>query len=318
MTPPRTQCKHQGMERIPYLGQTITRWRVGGSTFLAVPEKGARLMNWNLTLGDGSVRDVIYWPELASMDDFWKVRGGNPILFPFNGRSFDRGDIYFWRDARGVRRPMPMHGLARQAAFKVVSLDPTGFAAQWVPGPEAPESYPYDCEFTVTYRFEPLGLTCEFALKNLGTEPLPWSAGHHFYFTLPWNEGQTRGDYLIRIPATRRFRHSPTGALVPGPALKDEERFSNPDLVDTLHTGLRGNAVVFGEKDRPGDVTVKIGTAKVPPPDATFVTWTGDDKAPYYCVEPWMGPPNAPENKVGLHLVPPGNTEKFTVSIKVG
>jgi galactose mutarotase-like enzyme len=305
------------MERIPYLGQTLMRWRVGRSTFLALPEKGARLMNWNLTLGDGSVRDVIFWPEIGSLDDFYRVRGGNPILFPFSGRTFDHGDIYFWRDPHGVRRPMPMHGLARQGEFRVVGADPAGFAAQWVPGEEARTCYPCDCEFTVTYRFESLGLACEFRLKNLGSEPLPWSAGHHFYFTLPWNEGTTRGDYLIRIPATTRQRHGPAGNLIPGPALQLEESLANPDLIDTLHTGLRSNEVVFGEKGRPGDVAVRLGTAKVPPPDAAFVTWTADDASPFYCVEPWMGPPNAPENKVGLHWVAPGQTETFTVSVKV-
>jgi D-hexose-6-phosphate mutarotase len=74
------------MEKIPYQGQTLTRWRVGNSTFLALPERGARLMNWNITLGDGSVRDVLYWPEHADFGNFAKVRGGNPILFPFNAR----------------------------------------------------------------------------------------------------------------------------------------------------------------------------------------------------------------------------------------
>jgi len=317
LTLARTQCKHGGMERIPYLGQTLTRWRVGRSTFLAQPEKGARLMNWNLTLGDGSVRDVIFWPETTSLEEFYKVRGGNPILFPFSGRTFDQGDIYFWRDTHGVRRPMPMHGLARQAEFRIVSTDPAGFSAQWVPGDEGRACYPYDCEFTVTYRFESLGLTCEFRLKNLGSEPLPWSAGHHFYFTLPWSEGTTRSDYLIRIPAAKRQRHAPTGKLIPGPELQLEENLANPDLIDTLHTELRGNEAVFGEKGRPGDVTVRIGTDRVPPPDAAFVTWTADDDSPFYCVEPWMGPPNAPENKVGLHFVPPGRTEIFTVSVKV-
>src|SRR5438876_893608 len=106
------------MEKISYLGQTIVRWRVGNSTFLALPEKGARLMNWNLQLGDGSVRDVVYWPELEELDDIAKVRGGNPILFPFNARCYDRGDIHFWRGPDGVRRPMPMHGFARQGEFK--------------------------------------------------------------------------------------------------------------------------------------------------------------------------------------------------------
>ena len=30
-----------------------------------------------------------------------------------------------------------------------------------------------------------------------------------------------------------------------------------------------------------------------------------------------MGPPNAPENKLGLHFVAPGKTEKFTVAVAV-
>lgn len=305
------------MEKVSYLGQTLTRWRVGKSTFLARPELGARLMNWSLTLGDGSVRDVLYWPELTSLDGFYRVRGGNPILFPFNGRTFDQGDIHFWRAADGVRREMPMHGLARQGDFRVTHADATGFTALFLPGAEARTCYPYDYEFTVRYRFESLGLVCEFALHNLGQVPLPWSAGHHFYFTLPWTEGLTREDYAIRIPATRRVKHDPKGTLTPGPVLKEIESLANPELLDTIHLGLAQNTVVFGERGHAGDVIIKLGADKVPAPDATFVTWSESATAPYYCVEPWMGPPNAPENKVGLHWVEPGKTQVFTVAITV-
>jgi galactose mutarotase-like enzyme len=306
------------MEKIPYQGQTLTRWRVGQSTFLALPEKGARLMNWNVTLGDGSVRDVLYWPENADFADIAKVRGGNPILFPFNGRCFDRGEIFFWRAADGVKRAIPIHGIARQGDFKVTRIDERGFIAQFMPGDEARAAYPFDYEFTVTYRFEPFGLTCEYMLKNLGTVPLPWSAGHHFYFTVPWSEGTKRSDYLIRIPATKRLKQDAAGQLVAGPTtLQPEENLANKELVDTFHTALRGNEVVFGEKGKPGDVIVRLGTAKVPPPEATFVTWSLADDSPFYCVEPWMGPANAAEHKVGLHFVAPGATDKFTVSVAV-
>lgn len=308
----------RAMEKVSYLGQTLTRWRVGQSTFLALPEKGARLMNWNITLGDGSVRDVLYWPEQADLGDITKVRGGNPILFPFNGRCFDGGEIFFWRAPDGVRRPMPMHGFARQGVFKVVHLDARGFSALLIPGAEARVSYPFDYEFTVTYLFEPFGLMCEFALKNLGRDPLPWSAGHHFYFTVPWSESATRRDYLIRISATNRLKQDPTtGQLVPGPVLQTDENLANPALIDTLHTGLRTNEVVFGEKGRPGDVIVRLGTQKMPPPDAAFVTWAPAEDSPFYCVEPWMGPPNAAEHKMGLHFVKPGETGKFVVSVNV-
>jgi galactose mutarotase-like enzyme len=305
------------MEKIPYQGQTLSRWQVGNSTFLALPEKGARLMNWNITLGDGSVRDVLYWPEDADFNEIAKVRGGNPILFPFNGRTFDHGDIFFWRGADGVRRPMPIHGIARQGAFALVHADPRGFVAQFVPGDEARTCFPFKYDFVVTYRFEPFGFTCEFALTNLGTEPLPWSAGHHFYFTVPWTEGTTRSDYIIRLPAGKRMRQDSTGALVAGPQLSTDENLGNPALIDTFHTALKGNEAVFGEKGRPGDVIVRLGADKVPPPDALFVTWTLAEESPFYCVEPWMGPPNAPEHKVGLHQVIPGDTQKFTVSVSV-
>ena len=305
------------MEKVNYQGQTLTRWQVGNSTFLALPERGARLMNWNVRLGDGSVRDVIYWPENADFADIAKVRGGNPILFPFNGRCFDRGDIFHWRAADGVRRPMPLHGIARQGDFKVTRLDARGFDALFVPGDEARACYPYAYEFTIAYRFEPLGLWCEFALTNLGAEPLPWSAGHHFYFTLPWSEGTTRSDYSIRIPATKRLRHDPTGALIQGPELGEKETFGNAALVDCIHAGLRGHEAVFGEEGRPGSIAVRLGTDPVPPSDAVFVTWTLAETSPFFCVEPWMGPPNAPENKLGLRWVKKGETQKFSVAVNL-
>jgi len=305
------------MENVPYQGQNLTRWRVGNSTFLALPERGARLLNWNIALADGSVRDVIYWPEDADFSDIAKVRGGNPILFPFNGRCFDQGEIFFWRTSDGVRRAIPMHGIARQGTFKVARIDARGFVAQFIPDDLARSAYPFEYDFTVTYGFEPVGLTCEFALTNLGREPLPWSAGHHFYFKLPWAEGTRRSDYRIRIPATKRLRQDPTGALIAGADLKFEESLGNPVLLDTLHGGLRSNEVVFGEPGRGGDVCVELGTEKVPAPDAVFVTWTLADTSPFYCVEPWMGPPNAPGNKLGLHLVPPGQTQRFSVRVSV-
>ncbi len=303
------------MEQVPYLGQTLRRWSVGQSTFLAVPERGARLMHWHVTLGDGSVRDVLYWPELTTLDGFHSVRGGNPILFPFNGRSFDAGDIFFWRSPDGQRREMPMHGIARQGRFDVARIDERGFMAVFVPDAKARECYPFSYEFSVVYRFSSLGLTCEFILKNTDQVAIPWSAGHHFYFTLPWEEGRGRGDYSIRIPATRVRRHNTRGHLVPGPAFGPEESLGNPELVDSIHFGLKSNTAMFFPSGGGSGVAVKNGLDAVPHPEMAFVTWSADAEAPYYCVEPWMGPPNAPETKVGLHWVPPGRSQSYVVEV---
>jgi galactose mutarotase-like enzyme len=306
------------MDKIPYFGQTLMRWRVGGSTFMAIPEKGARLMNWNIEMGDGSVRDVIHWPEISSLADFQKVRGGNPILFPFCARTFDKGDAGFWRDAAGERRPMPMHGFARQGTFRTTRVDDSGFEALLVPGDEAKAAYPFSYEFRVSYRFSAMGLTCNLTLENMGDQPLPWSAGHHFYFKVPWSEGASRRDYLIHIEAGERLHQDALGKLVAGPKLAVNERLDNPALIDTFHASLKSPDAVFGEKGQPGDVTVRLGAEDTPPAGSVFVTWTQADDSPFYCVEPWMGPANAPEHGIGLHLVPPGSRETFTVSVAVG
>ncbi len=305
------------MEQVSYLGQTLTKWRVGPSTFLAYPELGARLMNWNLTFGDGSIRDVLYWPETSSLEGFAKVRGGNPILFPFCARSYDDGELHMWRDPDGVRRPMGMHGFARQGSFKIVRLDERGFGAVLQPDEEARQSYPFEYEFSVSYRFGPLSLACELVLANHDSRPIPWCAGHHFYFTVPWTEGHARADYAIRIPATRTLRQSPTGELIPGPKLRLEESLANPELVDTFHLGLKNHAVVFGPANAPGEVTLHLGVDPIPPASHTVVTWAAKADSPFYCVEPWMGPANAPAHQLGLQWVAPGQSQRFVVDVAV-
>lgn len=308
------------MEKIPYHGHTITRWKVGESTFLAIPEQGARLMSWNTVRPDGSLRKVIYWPEPepGQAADFLEIHGGNPVLFPFSGRCYDKGEIFFWRDSDGTRRAIPIHGIARQSKFAVTRCDAHGFSAQLLPSDETRAIYPHDFEFTVTYRFEPRRLVCDYTLRNLDTRSLPWSAGHHFYFAIPWNEGLTRADYTIRIPAAKTLKPDyANGQLIPGPATEMEMSLADPRLVATYHADLTDNTVTFGPKGGAEQVAVTLGTDKPPSPGAVFTTWTLDDKVPYFCVEPWMGPANAPEHGIGLHKLPPGQTQTFTVVVEI-
>ncbi len=306
------------METITYLGKTLHKWTIGRSTFLACPEKGARLMNWNVAHADGSVRDVIYWPETDTLEDFAGIRGGNPILFPFCGRTYADGERAQWIAPDGIRRPMPQHGFARQGTFEIVTADEHGFTARLLPDGEAREAYPYEYEFCVIYRFEATVLYVELRLKNLGRTPLPWSAGHHFYFTLPWSEGRTRADYLVRVPAREAVRHLPDGSLSPLPAPARETRVDSPDLVDRIHTRLRKNKITVEEEETGDSVVLRLGSDdRTPDPDTALVTWTASEDSPFYCVEPWMGPPNSPDHNRGLHWVEPGRSSSFLVEVRV-
>lgn len=305
------------MEEIEYLGETIYRWEVGASTYLASPTRGARLMNWNLSYPDGTFRDIVHWPHLDSIDQLVKARGGNPILFPFSARTFSKGEIHKWVAPNGETLPMPMHGFARQNAFEITRVDKTGFAAKLVQDEVAQEAYPFDYDFEVIYRFQEKECSVELRLTNHGKEVMPWSAGHHFYFTIPWLEGTTRADYDLRIPAKKAARHAPNGTLDAVKGNKKIESINNPAIVDRIHYQLTDARVECICKEDDSRLEIEIGTQATPNPGYALVTWTETDSSPFFCIEPWMGPPNAPENDIGLHQVGPGEAQAFSVTIRV-
>jgi len=306
------------METIDYGGVTLHRWTCGPSSFLARPELGARLMNWNVQMSDGSVRDVIQWPEGADFGNFAKVRGGNPILFPFAARSFSKGKIGYWPDQDGTVRPMPIHGFARNGAFNIVAINDEGFTAKLQPTEDDHLAYPYDYRFTVRYEFCELSIKVILTLENLDTQPILWSAGHHFYFALPWREGSKRGDYRFKIPAKACYTHAENGTLIPVKPFDKCSSFGNDENSNRIYTQLNGELMTFGPKDGNEDVAIRIlqNTDTASPANA-MVIWTEFKDSPFYCVEPWMGPPNSVEHKIGLHTVEPGQRSSFAVEVSV-
>ncbi len=304
------------MEIIDHQGLRVHRWQCGPSIFLACPERGARLMQWKLRLANGSVREVIHWPDAADTDNFAKVRGGNPILFPFAARTYHKGQSGRWRCPDGAIRPMPQHGFARDGTFSLVETSENGFSAKLLPDEAAREAYPFDYRFSVRYVFEMLSFKVFLRLENLGHTPIPWSAGHHFYFKLPWHEGLTRKDYRFIIPAKKCFTHAPNGTLELVKPFAAEADFAQPNISDRIFTRLNGNEARFGPKSGEEDIGIRlladVGTYST---WNAFVIWTERDDSPYYCVEPWMGPPNSPEHKKGLHAVNPGEAAEFGVEV---
>jgi galactose mutarotase-like enzyme len=212
---------------------------------------------------------------------------------------------------------MPMHGIARQGTFEITRIDETGFASRLIPDAKANEAYPYEYDFEVVYRFEEKELTVELRLRNNDTVPIPWSAGHHFYFNLPWIEGTTRSDYEITIPAKKACRHAADGSLFEANLPKRKESIANPELIDRIHYDLSRPVVTCECLLDNSKIEIEMGADRKPHPEYTVVTWTESDTAPYFCIEPWMGPPNSPETKVGLHMVNPGEREAFSVTVRV-
>jgi len=212
---------------------------------------------------------------------------------------------------------MPMHGFARDRHFDMLEENNESIKLKLIPTNEDREAYPFEYEFQVAYGFEMLALEVEFTLQNLDDQKIPWSAGHHFYFTLPWQSGFGRGHYRIIFPGCKGVYQAADGSLVPTDFKGGEVSMDDPTLVDRIHHRLKENKVRFGLKNGEEDVTVIVSDSVRPLPGATVVTWTQSNDSPFYCVEPWMGPPNSPEHKKGLHWVEPGETDRFKVRISL-
>jgi len=294
----------------------LQKWQCGPSTFLARPEFGARLMNWNLRMPDGSVRDVILWPEDADDENFAKIRGGNPILFPFSARTYHKGKIGYWKDQEGTVRPMPQHGFSRGGAFEITEMNDHGFIAKLQPDEAAREAYPFNYTFTVRYVFSDVSFKVYFELTNHDDHPILWSAGHHFYFALPWHDALSRKDYRFKVPAKKGYTHAPDGALQPIKPFAPEHSFDEPNISDTIYTRLNGDQAVFGPNGGEEDIGIRIlGESSTYSTWNAFVIWTEKPDSPFFCVEPWMGPPNSPEHGKGLHAVSAGESSTFGVEV---
>lgn len=297
----------------------VYRWTKGPSTWLACPQWGAKLWEWTLNLAGNRKRPVIYWPEnFSSPEDYERVRGGNPILFPFSGRTFHKGKEGFWKPSTTHEVvPMPRHGFARCGQFEILSLDQDGFHVRLLPTEQDTLCYPFRYQFEVRYQFEELSLKVDMILHNQDEQPIPWSAGHHFYFAVPWHNGGSRADYEVQMDARKAWRHAADGKLVAQEKPEFPLNTADPNGLDRIHVKLKSNRITLAPRNQEEPVTLLAGHASPPAQNLTVVTWSESVDSPFYCVEPWMGVPNAPENKSGLHQVLPGETDSFHVEIKL-
>lgn len=271
---------------------------------LLTPSAGGRLVRW---IHDGS--DMLYWPQDADWSRPARIRGGNPLLFPFIGRHFVDGEAGRWRAPDGVVRALPQHGFARDLPFEVSEVDPRGSIRMALTDSALThDSYPYAFAFEVAYRLTDDALEAEFRVENRGDTPMPFYAGHHFYFAVPH---QLRTQARLSMPPARRVRQRADGSLTEGIAGERDYALDDPRLQDTFHVldhpvppcelMMPANAPAEGTRlrfhlDAPGSTV----------PWQAITTWTEREDADFYCVEPWLGLPDAIHRTGAAIWLPPG------------
>lgn len=292
-----------------FQGQDLVRIGSDDNYILLAPAQGGRLVRW-VCRG----QDILYWPADANAD--WtrvaKVRGGNPLLFPFIGRHFVDGEPGKWCDSAGAIHDLPQHGFARDLPFVVSEVSETAVSLTLASSAATLPGYPFAFVFTVTYRLLPDGLEVTLRTRNdgaSGTPPLPYYAGHHFYFALPHDQ---RAQSRASMPAALRMRQQADGSVAPSGHGDPEYPLDDPRLQDTFHVLQGTGAVQLELPARTIDIALDVEDMAGLVPWYAVTTWTERDDSDFYCAEPWLGLPNAIEHGQGLRWIEAG-AEEFAV-----
>jgi aldose 1-epimerase len=117
-----------------------------------------------------------------------KVGGQGDVLIPFPGRvaqgryTFDgQSHQMELNDKEG---PSAIHGFLRQVLWESEQSSDDEIIFTTALAADAHPGYPFTLAARVAYRLDDGGLTCEFALGNLGDTAAPVAAGFHPYFTI--------------------------------------------------------------------------------------------------------------------------------------
>jgi galactose mutarotase-like enzyme len=293
------------MQQTLFQNHSVYQLQNGDAVCHVSPENGARLLDWKI-----AGVPVIHWPDDADWNNIPHVRGGNPILFPFVGRHFVNGEIGFWKDQKGVVRELPMHGFARDLPFEVIDSSGSHLTMRLRSNDATRQMYPFEFEFDVIYELRETSLQSTFITRNTGENPLPYYAGHHFYLEIPHAE---RADWKIQLPCKRwGWQDVKNGAIRTAEAASSATTLADPAIIDRFHLEFTEPKVLLTSSQK--QITFSWD-ATAPWFDVT--TWTQNETADFYCVEPWLGLPDAIHQGIGLRILAAGETEEASCVISL-
>jgi len=269
----------------------MNRIEISNDSLAAVvyPDYGG--MVGRLTLGDIG----IFHLDEARLSEGAVLAGGNPVLFPFAGRT--EGDRY---ELYGRTYRMPFHGLVRDSAFGVerrekagVTLIRTG-CAEW-----REDCYPFDFALRLEYALEGSELRMTARVANRDGRPMPHAFGWHPYFT---TTDKTRARLTPNMARCERW-----GAAGKTPVPAAEIELARP--ADYVFSGRTDDVVeLISPADHYGARVRSDAAFRALVVCAKFDGTT--------CVEPWMGLPGAINARENLQWVAPHREARYDCLIE--
>jgi len=137
----------------------------------------------------------------------------------------------------------------------------------------------------VTNQLVPNGPEVVLETRNTGSQPMPYYAGHHFYFALPHEQ---RMQSHLSMPTSERMRQNGDGSLTKPQTGNCTYTVDDPRLQDTFHVLRAAGPVRLAMPSRTIEIALNEG---ITVPWYAVTSWTERDDSDFYGIEPWLGLP---------------------------
>jgi galactose mutarotase-like enzyme len=291
------------------------------TTFKILPEFGCNLFHWSI----GSER-VLYAPEGFSTGSERYFYGGNPILFPSVGRTWDCRekppvpDRYrLWGHSEGLE--MPIHGIVPFGRWQKIredkQADQVRLEYQFSVSPDVLEKYyPFEVGFNLRYTLKAHSMAMEGIFENKGKTPAPFAFGVHPYFYV-----EDRTQIQIQLPCREKMVLDPELLIPIG-----LEPFNTPELsleadktYDMGFSGLYEKRVTLKNRTTGRSIAVDFDSQI-----ETFVLYSAAG-GKFICAEPWtrglggfetLNHPEWPQEQK-FNILVPGESRNIKIEFSV-
>lgn len=254
---------------------------------------------------------------MTDADPRWWT-GHAPLLFPFVGRS--RGDVY---RLDGRDYPMPQHGFARHAAFRMAERTENAVTFRLEADAETRAVYPFDFRLDMRFAVEGQTLRMTATVANRGVADMPFSFGYHPAFAWPLPYGGAVDEHRILF---EQAEPTPIRKVGDEPGLIALDRVSSPvegAVLAPTYAMFEGDALIWDRLESrslfwgvPGRRDLKIDF-----PDTPWLGLWQKPGAHYLCVEPWAGMADPVGftgdvwEKPGIMRLAPGEERAFRMDV---
>ena len=278
-----------------------------------IPEYGGGVSSIVFPFLSGT-REILFQHDYAWDNDVKDLRGGLPFLFPFCGRGICDGKLGQY-NVNGKLYDLAIHGFSWHEKWSVRSIADNAIEIVLTQNENTLQHYPFHFEVSLRYEVLPGKLLCHQVYKNNESiKSMPYYAGFHPYFLTPkLGEGKER--VVINFEALRRLQYNDQLTDIVGEieGLKMPANITNAEINEQLSVlGSNKTAtLVFSNKE---ELLIYIDQNSDFFPYLQLYTIA---EKPFFCVEHWMGFPNAINAKSGVRWLKPGENESATYCISM-